>query len=183
MRGFIGILTPPDLTAAVEEARGWMKKSWGCRSGMKTPPHITLIPPFPQLPGTPEPEENDLTNFVRGLNTELRDSHRLPLEIALEGVGHFGPRTLFFSVKPTPALVNLQSAMEARIRERWPDLLGKNTFHPHLTVANRDIPPEALAPSLEWLGKRAPSRQFPCSRVTLFLWKEEQWKVHEVLYP
>lgn len=180
MRCFMGILTPPDISLAVEEARTWMKSRWGCRSGMGTAPHITLIPPFPQVSGFPEPREEDLRAFTQDMNRRLSSSGQLPLELTLEGTGHFGSRTVFFAVNPEKGLMALQAALEAGVLERWPGVLGKSTFHPHLTVANRDIPAGALKPSLEWLSGKAPHRRFSCTAVSLFLWREGRWQVSPV---
>ncbi len=43
---FIGVLTPEDITATLEDCRRYMNEAYGCRSGHSTPIHVTLVPPF-----------------------------------------------------------------------------------------------------------------------------------------
>jgi hypothetical protein len=43
---FIGVLLPEDITLTLEDCRRYMNQAYGCKSGHKTPIHVTLIPPF-----------------------------------------------------------------------------------------------------------------------------------------
>ena len=43
---FIGIMLRGSLVEKLEECRAYMKRVYGCKSGHKTPMHVTLVPPF-----------------------------------------------------------------------------------------------------------------------------------------
>ncbi len=41
---FIGVLLPEDIAFTLEDCRRYMNQAYGCKSGHKTPIHITLVP-------------------------------------------------------------------------------------------------------------------------------------------
>ena len=43
---FIGVLVPEDIRATLEDCRRYMNEAYGCKSGHRTPIHVTLVPPF-----------------------------------------------------------------------------------------------------------------------------------------
>ncbi len=43
---FIGIMLRGSLVEKLEECRAYMKRVYGCKSGHRTPMHVTLVPPF-----------------------------------------------------------------------------------------------------------------------------------------
>ncbi len=43
---FIGILTPPNIDDTVLEWKKYMQRHFNCKVALRSPAHITLIPPF-----------------------------------------------------------------------------------------------------------------------------------------
>lgn len=43
---FVAIVCPGQINEKVEQFKQWMKDRFGCVVAMKSPAHITLIPPF-----------------------------------------------------------------------------------------------------------------------------------------
>lgn len=78
-----------------------------------------------------------------------------PFELCLRGVGQFPPRgqarVLWAGVAPSPALVQLQAAVEAAVRSAGQPAEDK-PFSPHITLARLKTPPhpEALRKFYEW---------------------------------
>ena len=172
---FIGVLLPDDLTCVVEECRRYMNRTYGCRSGHATPVHVTLVPPFAL------PREYTAADVVEAL---LRG---VPQDFGFiahtENFDAFGDRTLFAAVVSSPGWNRLKNAAETTLRGAFPGCLRKDPrpFHPHITVANRDIPPGASTAALRVLNEKNLSADFSVDNVTVFVRKGGVWEIAQVM--
>lgn len=172
---FIGVLLPDDLTRSVEECRRYMNWTYGCRSGHATPVHVTLVPPF-ALPRD-YTTEDVVEALLRGVPQDFSFSART------ENFGAFGNRTLFAAVRPAPEWNRLKSAAETTLRSAFPGCLRKDPrpFHPHITVANRDIPPGASTAALRVLNGKKFEEDFPVDNMTVFVCKGGGWEAAQAV--
>jgi 2'-5' RNA ligase len=174
---FVGVLTPIEVSDFVEECRTWMGAAYGCRSGYQTPPHITLVPPF-SLDGRFE-DGDDIP--ARRLERCLADwaGDREPFSARLDGFGAFAERTLFVRVVDDPLWESWHGELCSALSAAFPGLLPRDRkrFTPHLTVANRDVPPEAFAPALEHFATLAYAAEILVDCVALFEWAGNRWAV------
>jgi len=109
-----------------------MKDRFGCVVAMKSPAHITLIPPFWFL----FDREHELVNAVQSFtNTSA------PAKIELDGFSHFRKKVLFVHVKENASLVELKGGVEKYFTGKFGVIFKKDDrpFHPHITIANRDM--------------------------------------------
>lgn len=172
---FIGVLLPDDLTCVVEECRRYMNRTYGCRSGHATPVHVTLVPPF-ALPRD-YTTEDVVEALLRGVPQDFSFSART------ENFGAFGDRTLFAAVRPAPEWNRLKNAAETALRGAFPGCLRKDPrpFHPHITVANRDIPPGASTAALRVLNGKKFEEDFPVDNMTVFVRKGGGWEAAQAV--
>lgn len=172
---FIGVLLPDNLTSMVEECRRYMNRTYGCRSGHATPVHVTLVPPFalPRDYTTADVVEE----LLRGVPQDSGFSART------ENFDAFGDRTLFAAVRPAPEWNRLKNAAETALRGAFPGCLRKDPrpFHPHITVANRDIPPGASTAALRVLSGKKFEEDFPVDNMTVFVRKGGGWEAAQAI--
>ena len=81
---FIAVVLPSELDKKILKYKEWMHEKYGCRVGLKSPAHITIVAPFWTAPEKEEtlrrdidtvsattPSFNILTNHFSALNQEL----------------------------------------------------------------------------------------------------------------
>src|SRR5258705_4374118 len=100
---YAAIVCPPEVDEKVLGFKKWMKDQFGCVVALKSPAHITLIPPF----WLNETREKDLHETLQSFTSEIGEQ-----EIRLEGFFHFGNKVLFVNVKADPSLEELINRVE-----------------------------------------------------------------------
>lgn len=167
---FIGVLAPEPLAGTLERCRHWMGEQFGCRSGFTTPFHVTLIPPFAM---------NDNESLLMIENSLDRVTESLtPFIARAEGFGAFAERTLFARVIPDDRWSRMRDALFACLSAACPAFPKKDArpFVPHLTVANRDIPPGTMPRALQYFQMIALAEDFPVDHVVLFERRRGAWE-------
>ena len=170
---FIGVVLPQELTQRLEGYRRYMNQQYGCRSGHGTPIHVTLVPPF-------QPDDNctaaDLASAVTQMVTDKK-WHKFNAKI--NGFDAFGDRTLFAKVLPSTVWTALRAALYSTVSIASPGAVRKDTrpFQPHITVANRDIPPGASTEALEYLNQLELKATFPVDNITIFERQDKHWVI------
>jgi 2'-5' RNA ligase len=129
----IALLPPKEISDMVRAEQLLIAERWGPKHAMRTPPHLTLIPPLAVNANS--------FNTIKRIATEIAASAQsFPLQ--LKGFGAFKPRVVFIHPIITSELQSLyrqwRDALEAELPElldRYPD----RPYHPHLTLAHRDV--------------------------------------------
>ena len=169
---FIGVLLPEDITLTLEDCRRFMNQKYGCRSGHRTPIHVTLVPPF-KLPE--EYTTEDLIDAVE--KNVLPFASGLSFSAKIENFDAFGDRTIFAKVIADKKWTKLRDAVFEAVSKAVPGTLKKDRrpFQPHLTVANRDIPEGASTQALQYLNELNLFEKFPADNITIFERKGGSW--------
>ena len=172
---FIGVLLPENLTQRLEGYRRYMNQQYGCRSGFGTPIHVTLVPPF-QLPAP-----CTTADMAAALAQMVAENKWHPFNAKIEGFDAFGDRTLFAKVIPSAVWTAFRAAVCSAVAQASPGAVRKDTrpFQPHITVANRDIPPGASTEALEYLNELELKAIFPVDNITIFERKEKRWIISQ----
>ncbi len=142
---FTALVLPEHLNNRILPLKQHMFAEYGCRVGLNSPAHITLLPPFKMDKGM----EEALTAGVDDLSVSLT-----PFDVKTADFSAFPPRILFIDVEVSPALKSLKAASD-RYFGAHPLLKVKidtRPFHPHITIATRDLTPNDFAAA--WLHFR-----------------------------
>jgi 2'-5' RNA ligase len=131
---YIAIVAEEPVAADVQALKEEMLSQFGCKAAMKSPAHITLIAPFYFSKGLSKILLDTFFHFESGLDA---------FDIPVDGFGHFRRDVLFVQPIPNPTLMLLQE----KAVHYFSGLLGdkissKRNFHPHITIANRDLKSE-----------------------------------------
>ncbi|MFS8807928.1 2'-5' RNA ligase family protein, partial [Synechococcus sp. R6-10] len=99
-RLFLALLPPPALQEQVTAIKQQFAEQFASQAALRSPPHITLVPPF-------EWPSSDLPALTGSL--EAFAKQQTPVAIQLSGFGAFAPRVIFIHVVPSPELQQLQA--------------------------------------------------------------------------
>lgn len=136
----IAILVPEPIRSQVVAEQHHIAIEWGPKHALRTPPHLTIIPPL---------SVDDKTDEI------LRDiaitvvQRTTPFNLQLHGYGAFKPRVVFIQPGESDALQDLYRQWRVLLERSTPQLLRKypdRPYHPHLTLAHRDVAPEQFRP-------------------------------------
>ena len=167
---FVAILCPQTVNEKVLLFKNWMKEQFGCAAALRSPAHITLVPPF----WLGEEKELLLLQALQSFGSTLDE-----LKIELDGFSHFGSRVLFVSVKESPALKELKGQVEGHFIKSFGSGIQKDDrpFHPHVTIANRDLKPSAFEKAWQHFNKREFNEAFLTNAVTILKLGSGRWNV------
>ena len=167
---YIAIVCPPQVDEKVLHYKNWMKERFGCAVALKSPSHITLVPPFWHV----ESKEEILIQTLRSFESSAGE-----LKIELDGFSHFGKRVLFIRVKENSVLTEVKRQTEIHFMHSLSDIIkpDERDFHPHVTLANRDLIPSAFTKAWEYLSATEFSEVFITKTISLLKLIDGKWKV------
>lgn len=124
---FIAINLPEPLNTKIERIKKGISEEYGTKSVLKSPPHITIVPPF--FWGN----EEELIELVR-------DFAYPPFHIELNGYKAFEIGVVYIDVVENKHITQLHQQFNTQFFGRYPQLKKKYPFpfQPHITVGNRD---------------------------------------------
>ena len=171
---FIAVVPPSPLSAELLELKVYFRDHFQSKAALNSPPHITLHMPFEWKE---EKEPILVTKIQQFASAQSR------FTIKLEGFGCFRPRVIYVQVVQPIELENLHNELHRFCKTklnlfnaRYKDL----PFHPHLTVAFRDLRKSAFHKAWEEFKARPFSAQFVVLRLALLKHDGHRWDVfHE----
>lgn len=168
---FIAFIPPSPV---YEEALVWkqfFKDHYQSKAALNSPPHITLHMPFLWK----EEKENQL---IDGLSTFAQ--HNNAIQIVLNNFSCFAPRVIFIDVEMSSELLLFQKEME-RFCKRTFQLFHADyrdsAYHPHLTLAFRDLKKHLFAKAWAEVEERKFAHTFLADRFMLLKHNGSAWDV------
>jgi 2'-5' RNA ligase len=167
---FIAIVCPPETDKNVLKFKNWMKEQFACVVALKSPAHITLIPPF----WLDERKEKKLQETLQTFANDMYE-----LEIQLDGFSKFGKRVLFIRVQENPGLNKIKSQAENHFARSFGDVIEKEDkpFHPHITIASRDLKPGDFEKAWQHFENKIFKENFRSKTISLLKLTAGKWKV------
>lgn len=167
---YIALLCPPAVNEKVLQFKYWMRDRFGCIAALKSPAHITLIPPF----WLEETKEMELLQAFQSFTSDMSE-----LNIELNGFSHFGKKVLFVQVKDNPAIEELKNQAEDHFTSIFPANIKKDdrSFHPHVTIATRDIMPSDSDRAWDHFSKKDFTAHFITRTISLLKLSPGKWNV------
>jgi len=132
MLHFIAIVAPEEINQQVLQWKHYMRDHFNCKAALKSPAHITLIAPF---------------NMPDHLQAEMQEvllpfaARQQSFPVQLKNFAAFKPHVIYVEVLPGERLYELRTALETTLLQcnRFPIKKEERPFHPHVTIANRDL--------------------------------------------
>ncbi|MBK5279698.1 MAG: 2'-5' RNA ligase family protein, partial [Bacteroidia bacterium] len=129
----IALIPPSPIFEDASELKNLFKEKYGSRASLNSPPHITLHMPF-------EWKERKEGELLSKLSAFSKDKETVELE--LRNFSCFAPRVIFINVLESKFLRTFQNELHRFCKvelnifnAQYKDM----PFHPHLTLAFRDL--------------------------------------------
>ena len=173
---FIAIKAPEAVDEQVLQWKHFMRDRFGCIVALKSPAHITLISPFWM--------KVDLQPMLEKTMTEFSTT-QTSFPVNLKNFDCFSPRVIFVHVEPSEFLDSLKAGLENHILKNGFDIKRETrAFHPHITIANRDLHKKDFAEAWEHFNKKRFTAAFIANGITLLKHNGLRWEsVHTAGFP
>ena len=168
---FVGLIPPSPAYEETLALKEHFKVKYQSKAALNSPPHITLHMPFLWN----EEKEKKLTlklqKFAEGYN---------PIKICLDNFASFPPRVIFVNAAESDALNELQKDLH-RLFKRELDIFNANyqdkPFHPHLTIAFRDLKKPQYHAAWQEFSNRQFKTEFMADKIALLKHNGKNWDV------
>jgi 2'-5' RNA ligase len=164
------ILPPALLAEEIDDIRKEISEKYKIYAALKPPVHITLYRPL----RIPSAQEKNLIQLLKPVSF----MHN-PFEQKLQNFDSFNNKTLFIHCVKQPMLNNLQKDVSAVYHKNKLDPeenKSSSAFHPHITIAFRDVSREIFIPLWAEFKNRKLKRSFTIDRFTLLRHDGKQWQ-------
>ncbi|MCF0057094.1 2'-5' RNA ligase family protein [Dyadobacter sp. CY356] len=171
---FLAITTPAEVGKRIIEIQYDIASRFDSRKSLKVIPHITLKAPF-QLPVT---AHQFVLNWFENLTISVA---RFSLELKDFGAFHNKNKPVIF-IKPEPniSLMKLQKEVLFNFKSAFPEVSIMNLeidFHPHLTVAYRDLTLDSFQKAWPEFQEKKFSETFDVYSFHLFKHDGVKWNI------
>ena len=166
---FVALLPPQKVQEFANQVKQHFAEVYNSRAAQKSPPHITLQPPF-EWQQELSILEHKLDDFAQAY---------LPIPVTLKGYSAFKPRVIYINVLKTLELLSLQKELMAFLESS----LGivhpsKNCpFAPHLTVAFRDLTKQNFYKAWSEFEHQPLHYEFIVPQLTLLIHNGRCWEI------
>ena len=165
---FLAVIPPEPLRDDLQDLKAEMARKFKSSHALKSPPHITLMPPFWF-------DKERLPEMERAVKEVSRPY--LPLYIELVGFGAFRPRVIYVHVEdPTGALHSLQKSLKQLFVEKFdlrPD--KRDRYRPHCTIGFKDLTTKMFYRAWDFYRDRQFSGDFTALKVAMLRHAEGKW--------
>ena len=167
---FIAFVAPQEIDRQVLEWKNFMKDHYGCVVALRSPAHITLIPPF----WIDETLQTDLQNSLEEFSATQE-----PFIVHLKDFSAFKPRVIYVAVEQNEDLQKIKSSLENFLLAKniFPIKAEDRPFHPHVSIALRDLHKKAFHEAWEIFSKKNYAAEWPVKGISLLRHNEKNWEV------
>lgn len=171
---FIALLPHEAVSNDITAFRKDFAENYDSSKALRNMPHITLKAPF-KLPAA---EHDELLQWFANIRPGVET-----FTVELEDFGSFDNKNNpVIYVKPimTPRLEALQKAILNSFEHAYPHIpvaYTERTFHPHMTIAYRDLTPEQYARAMDVYRHKKYSATFRAEGFCLLQHNGREWRV------
>jgi len=171
---FVALIPHDAVSGEVTEFKNDIALNYNSSKALRTMPHITLKAPFKLL----EREHKNLLEWFANLRPRMES-----FTVELQDFGSFPNKdNPVIYVKPlmTSSLERLQKTILTSFENAYPDIFipyTERNFHPHMTIAFRDLTPEQYERAMDSYQHKKYSAFFKADKFCLLQHNGKQWNV------
>jgi 2'-5' RNA ligase len=167
---FIAIVLPEELNERVLEYKKMMQEKFGCKVGLKSPAHITIVPPF----WLEEEKEQQLLEDVRRISSDI-----VQFPVTTNNFSAFKPRTIFIDVIVDVQLAAVKQSSDQFFKgnEFYKIKIDTRPFHPHITIATRDLHKKAFHEAWPLFQHKEFKEEWIASGISVLRHNKRNWEV------
>ncbi|HMJ69464.1 MAG TPA: 2'-5' RNA ligase family protein [Cyclobacteriaceae bacterium] len=169
-RYLIAILPPEPIAGEILTLKEYFRDQYNSKASLNSPAHITMHMPFEWRADRETKLVETFTEFASKEN---------PFSIELKNFGSFPPRVIFAAVTKNPALEDWQKRLLQFCKTRldlFNALYRDEPFHPHVTLAFRDLKKDRFADAWEEFKDKSYHAVFECRRLSLLKHDGRSWR-------
>ncbi|MDJ0660275.1 MAG: 2'-5' RNA ligase family protein [Crocosphaera sp.] len=171
-RFFIALLPPENVQEEATKIKEYFKEVYNSKAALKSPPHVTLQPPF-------EWYMEALPQLIQELNHF--SASQQPFSMTLNGFAAFKPRVIYINVFKTSELLTIQKLLMSHLESSLNIVhqVSKNRpFSPHLTVGFRDLTKSKFYQAWSEFETKEIYHEFMVNKITLLIHNGKKWEIH-----
>lgn len=167
---FIAIVLPQNINEKVLKLKQMMLDKYNCKVGLKSPAHITLVPPF----WMEDEKEQQLISDIDSLSNYLT-----PFSISTNNFSAFKPRTIFIAVLQNEKLNEVKNATDEIFRSNcfYNIKIETRPFHPHITIATRDLFKKSFFEIWPWFSEKKFLEEWTAEGISILRHNKKNWDV------
>lgn len=170
---FIALLPPTEIQEEITHIKHHFATTYESRHALKSPPHITLQPPFKWLSENLPKLEEKLSVFAQ---------KKSPFLIKLSGFSAFPPRVIYVDVIKNPELFKIQNTLIDHL-EKTLNIVDERSksrpFSPHVTVAFKDLTRNNFKTAWLEFKDREINFEFTVTHLTLLIHQNHKWEIQQ----
>lgn len=166
---FIAILPPEPVFSEIEQIKLEISKKYNNKSALRSPAHITLHMPF-------EIKEKKEASLIESLEKFRFHSG---FKIQLKNYSCFEPKVIFIDVTKNELLSAFQKELVFHVKSEFNifnQYEDKRAYHPHVTIAFRDLKKENFYLANEEYKTKVFSAEFTVSSFFLLKHNGKIWE-------
>lgn len=167
---FIALIPPSPFLEEAQALKESFRDHYHSKASLNSPPHITLHMPFQWK----EAKEEKLISALKSFS-----SGKKPFSISFNDFSCFAPRVIYLDISPSELLTTLQQELYRFCKielnlfnAQYRDL----PFHPHLTLAFRDLKKDMFAKAWAEFQERRFTGDFLVDKITLLKHDGKHWQ-------
>ncbi len=166
---FLAIIPPDEISAELTSFKKEAKNLYSSSHALNSPPHVTLVPPF----WMGHILEAKLRKSIQELNM-----NKLEFEVHLNGFNYFEPNVLFVNIEESNSLLKCHESAKQCVEIIIEEPIKMNhPFHPHITVAFKDLSPALLKDAFLHFKEKAFYSQFAFENIRLLSYNDNAWEI------
>lgn len=167
---FIALVAPEYIGKEALKWKLWMKEKYDCEVALKSPAHITLVPPFWMNPES----ENELAAFLDDFSLM-----QYSFIIQLKNFFHFGYKVIFIDVPENEEINRVRNSLFNSLLSaaKFPVKKDERFFHPHITIATRDLHKRAFHEAWEYFKEKNYAAGWAVENISLLKHDKKNWNV------
>ncbi|MDJ0735990.1 MAG: 2'-5' RNA ligase family protein [Nostocaceae cyanobacterium] len=168
---FVALLPPKDIQDHANQIKQYFADNYASKHAQKSPPHVTVQPPF-------EWEDDNLSALEACLQEFTTGQNAIP--VILKGFGAFIPRVIYIHVEKTKELLSLQANLMAHMETKLgivDPVSQTRPFAPHMTVAFKDLTRKNFKLAWHEFKHRELYFEFTAISLTLLRHNGRQWDI------
>jgi 2'-5' RNA ligase len=165
---FVALVCPPEIDQQVLQWKLWMRDRYNCVIALRSPAHITLVPPFWMKPELDSELQHALSHYSASKDR---------FTIQLKDFSNFKPRVIFVNVIPSQQLADLQQQLFDYLLSSGQFPLAKedHPFHPHVTIATRDLHKKSFQEAWAYFKEKKYEAVWMAEGITLLRHNKKNW--------
>lgn len=167
---FVALVLPEELNKKVLSWKNYMLERYNCKVSLKSPPHITLVPPF----WLDEEQKDNLLTDVNSIAAGFKSFF-----IKTNNFSAFKPRTIFIDVEKNKELEGLKIKTDYFFMQNdlYKIKIDTRPFHPHITIATRDLFKKSFQEAWKIFEKESFEEKWEAKGISLLRHNKKNWDV------